>query len=107
MSCVFCKIINKEIPAEIVSEDDEMVVFKDIKPSAPVHLLIVPKKHISSMNEISDRDKGLIGNLFLTARKMAEETSVKNSGYKLIINTGRGGGQVIDHLHIHLQGGWK
>ncbi len=107
MSCVFCEIINKEIPAEIVSEDDEIIVFKDIKPSAPVHLLIVPKKHISSMNEISDEDKGLIGNLFLTARKMAEETGVKDSGYKLIINTGRGGGQVIDHLHIHLHGGWK
>jgi len=105
MDCIFCKIINKEIPAEIVFEDEKIVVFKDIKPKSPVHLLIVPRKHIASVEELEERDKELVGYLFLTAKKMAKEAEINESGYKLSVNVGEGGGQEVFHLHLHLLGG--
>jgi histidine triad (HIT) family protein len=104
MECVFCSIINKKIPAEIVFENESVVVFKDIKPLAPIHLLIVPKKHISSVNEVSFQDRELIGDLFLAAQKAALESGIKD--YKLKINVGEKAGQEVFHLHIHLHGGW-
>ncbi len=107
MDCIFCKIINKEISSEIIFEDEEVVVFKDIKPKSPVHLLIVPKKHIESINEAQEEDKELIGKLFLVARDFAKKTGVSDSGYKLLINVGEGGGQEVFHLHVHLMGGWN
>jgi len=107
MDCIFCKIINKEIPSEIIFEDEEVIVFKDIKPKAPVHLLIVPKKHIESINEAQEEDKKLIGKLFLVARDFAKKMGVSDSGYKLLINVGEGGGQEVFHLHVHLMGGWN
>ncbi len=107
MDCVFCSIIEKKSPAEIVYEDENSIVFKTIKPSAPIHLLVVPKKHISSVNDIQKEDKNLMGDLFLVAQKVAEKFGVKDSGYKLAVNVGRGGGQEIDHLHIHFLGGWQ
>lgn len=103
MECLFCKIAKKEIPSEIVYEDEQFVVFKDINPQAPVHLLIVPKKHIHSVNHIEIEDKTLMGELILTAQKIAREKNIK--GYKLQINVGRDGGQLIDHLHLHLLSG--
>ncbi len=107
MDCIFCKIIRKELPAEFIFENENVVVFKDIKPSAPVHLLIVTKKHIPSVNEINFEDKELVGELFLVAQRVAEESGVKDTGYKLAVNVGEGAGQEVPHLHIHLLGGWE
>ena len=103
MDCIFCKIIKKEAPAEIVFENDQVVAFKDINPKAPIHILIVPKKHIVSINHIEKEDKTLLGELFLAAKKIAKEKNLE--GYKLLINVGRKGGQIIDHLHLHLLSG--
>jgi len=103
MNCIFCKIINKEISSDIVYEDDSVVAIKDINPKAPVHLLIIPKKHIPSVNYLGVEDKTLMGEIILTAKKIAEEKDLK--GYKLVINVGREAGQLIDHLHLHLLSG--
>ena len=100
MDCLFCKIANKEVPAEIVYEDDKVVAFKDIHPKAPLHLLIVPRKHIPSVDHLESKDEELMGELFLVAQKIARGKKLK--GYKLIINVGRPAGQLIDHLHLHL-----
>ena len=105
--CIFCQIANKEAPADIVFEDEEMVAFKDIKPSAPLHFLIVPKRHIQSLAEIDDQDGDLLGQILLRAKKLAEEHNIAASGYKVVINTGQDGGQIVDHLHVHLLGGGK
>jgi len=105
--CLFCKIVNKEAPAEIVYEDKKVVTFKDIYPKAPLHLLVVPKKHIPSVDHLESADKELIGDLFLVAQKIAREQGVAKTGYKLVFNVGKGAGQIIDHLHLHLLGGWK
>ncbi len=107
MDCIFCKIINKEKKAQIIFENDKVLVFKDIKPVAPVHLLIVPKKHIVSINHLEDKDKGIIGELFLVAQKMAYNREISKSGYRLIFNVGPDAGQTVDHLHLHLIGGKK
>jgi histidine triad (HIT) family protein len=106
MECIFCKIVNKELPSEIVYEDDEILAFKDINPKAPVHVLIIPKKHIGSVNELKKEDKDLIGNLVLVAKNMAEKTEINKIGYKLCFNVGKGAGQMVDHVHLHLLGGW-
>ena len=103
--CIFCKIINKEAPADIVYEDNSVIVFKDINPSAPIHLLIVPKKHIISIDHLEEQDRELVGYMFLIAKKIAEEQDISKTGYRLIINVGKGSGQIIDHLHLHLLGG--
>ncbi|PIQ06211.1 MAG: histidine triad nucleotide-binding protein [Candidatus Nealsonbacteria bacterium CG18_big_fil_WC_8_21_14_2_50_37_10] len=103
MDCLFCKIANKKTPTEIVYENDKVVAFKDIHPKAPIHLLIVPKKHITSVDHLEFQDKELVGELILAAQKIAK--GKKLNGYKLIINVGRPAGQVIDHLHLHLLSG--
>ena len=107
MDCLFCKIVNKEAEATIVYEDERFVAFLDKYPKAPLHLLIVPKKHIPSIDHLELQDKELIGELFLIAQKIARAKGVAKTGYKLVFNVGRGGGQVIDHLHLHLLAGWK
>ena len=99
-NCLFCKIINKEVPSDIIYEDEKVIAFKDIHPKAPVHLLIVPKKHIPSVDHLEMEDKTLMGELILTAQKIAREKKLK--GYRLQINVGRPAGQLIDHLHLHL-----
>ena len=106
-NCLFCKIVNKEVPAEIVYEDDKFIAFKDAEPKAPLHLLIVPKKHIPSIDHLELKDKELIGELFLIAQKMAREKGVVSTGYRLIFNVGKDAGQTIEHLHLHLLGGKK
>lgn len=103
MDCLFCKIINKIIPSDIIYESDSVIVFKDIHPKAPVHFLILPKKHILSVDHLKKEDIELMGELILAAQKTAKEKKLE--GYKLIINVGRGGGQLIDHLHLHLLSG--
>ena len=100
MNCIFCNIINKTQPADIIYEDEDFVVFKDIKPSAPVHLLLAPKTHITSVNKLEEKHKELIGDLVLLAKKIAKEQGV-DDGYRLSFNVGRKGGQIIDHLHLH------
>lgn len=105
--CIFCKIINKKAPADVIYEDERIIAFRDINPVAPVHILVVTKKHIPSVDHLELRDKELMGELFIVAQKIARDVSVAKSGYKLSFNVGRGGGQLIDHLHLHLVGGWK
>ncbi len=105
--CLFCKIVNKELPSEFLYEDDDYVVFRDINPHAPVHLLLVPKRHIRSMNDIEEADRDVISGLFMIAKKMAKKEGVNESGYKLLFNVEKGGGQEIFHIHLHLIGGWK
>ncbi len=104
MECIFCKIAKKEISSEMIYEDDDVFVFSDIHPKAPVHLLLIPKVHIQSVAHLEDGHGVLIGKLLLAAKMMAAKKGL--AGYKLIINVGREGGQVVDHLHLHLLGGW-
>jgi histidine triad (HIT) family protein len=105
--CLFCKIANKKMNTEFLYEDDTLIVFKDINPHAPVHLLIVPKKHIRSINDLTDEDKIIVSDMIVAAQKMAVEQNIDKSGYKILFNVEKGGGQVIFHLHMHLLGGWK
>jgi histidine triad (HIT) family protein len=105
--CIFCKIINGEVPTEFVHQDDNLVVFKDINPLAPVHLLVVPKRHIRSINDVTGEDREILAELIMTARDMAERFSVNKSGYRIFFNVEKGGGQVVFHLHMHLIGGWE
>ena len=104
---IFKKIIDREIPADIVYEDERCMVFKDINPVAPVHVLIIPKKEIPSLNDLSAEDQELVGYLFLIAKKVAHQLGIGESGYRTVINCGRDGGQEVPHLHIHLLGGQR
>lgn len=104
MDCLFCKIVNGEIPAKRVYEDDLCVAFSDIAPQAPVHLLIVPRRHIASVSEAEAEDKEMLGHLLWVGAKLAEKQNLAK-GYRLTINTGDEGGQTVDHLHVHLLGG--
>jgi histidine triad (HIT) family protein len=105
MSCIFCKIIRGEIPAKKVFEDEDVLVFYDINPVAPVHVLIIPKKHIARIADITINDAELMGKLMLTARHIAEQLGVAESGFRLVINNGEQANQTVFHLHIHLIGG--
>ncbi len=105
--CLFCNISKGQTATEILFENDTLVVFKDINPHAPVHLLIVPKKHIRSINDLMDDDQPILAEMIMIARDMAATVGVSQSGYKLLFNVEKGGGQVIFHLHLHLIGGWK
>jgi histidine triad (HIT) family protein len=104
--CIFCRIAHGLTDTDILFQTDTLVVFKDINPHAPVHLLIVPKKHIRSVNDLTDADREILSELIMAAKSMAKEHGISNSGYKLLFNVERGGGQVIFHLHLHLIGGW-
>jgi len=104
--CVFCRIIKGESPAEFLYKGKDVVVFKDIRPEAPVHLLVVPTRHIRSVNELSEADKQILGEMFLRAKETAQELGIAARGYRLILNVERGGGQIVFHLHMHLLGGW-
>lgn len=103
--CLFCKIIAKEIPAKIAFEDSEVLAFHDIKPAAPVHVQIIPKKHIARVSELSDDTGGLVSQLVLTANRLARELGVAEPGYRLVINCNPAAGQSVYHLHLHLLGG--
>jgi len=103
MDCIFCKITNKEIFSEIAYEDEDVLAIRDIKPKAAVHILILPKKHITSVNHLDLKDSKIISAVLMAAPKIAEKQGLK--GYKISINVGKEGGQLIDHLHLHLLGG--
>ncbi|HEY2979602.1 MAG TPA: histidine triad nucleotide-binding protein [Anaerolineales bacterium] len=105
--CIFCKIINDQIPATIVYRDEQVTAFRDLNPLATAHILIVPNKHIDSVNTVTPEDEPLLGHLFTVARQLAEQEGFQESGYRLITNTGEHGGQTIFHLHVHLLGGNK
>ena len=105
--CIFCQIAQKEIPADILYEDDEIVAFKDIHPAAPVHLLIIPKKHLASLAAATAEDQALLGQLLVRAKVLAAEQGIAGSGYKVVINCGEDGGQIVGHLHVHLLGGGR
>ena len=103
--CIFCKIANKEINSEILYEDEFVVAFKDLESQAPVHILIVPKKHIASLNELTAADAELLARIVLAAQKLAKDNGIAERGYRLVNNCGIEGGQTIGHLHFHLLGG--
>jgi len=105
--CVFCRIIAGKAPGEIVYSDEQATAFRDIHPVAPVHILIVPNKHIASLNDLTPEDEPLIGHLFTVARQLAQEQGIDGSGYRLIVNTGPHSGQAVFHLHLHLIGGQR
>lgn len=103
--CVFCQIINKEVPADIIFEDNNLIVFKDINPRAPVHLLIATKEHLPAISALETKHIPLLGEMVYRAKLLADEVGVGQSGYKLVFNNGADGGQIIDHVHLHLLGG--
>lgn len=105
--CLFCNIVAGKTDTEFLYTNEALVVFNDIHPHAPVHLLIVPRKHIRSINDLTETDRGVVAELLMTGRQMAAGHHVNRSGYKLLFNVERGGGQMIFHLHLHLLGGWK
>lgn len=106
MSCIFCQIISREQPAEIVYEDDKVIAFFDTQPKAPVHILVVPRKHIPSMKDITDEDSEVLSALLLASKKIAKDKNI-DDGYKLVFNVGKRGGQIVDHVHLHVLGGWE
>lgn len=107
MASIFTKIINKEIPANVVYEDDEVIAFKDIAPVAPVHILVVPKKEIATINDIKEEDSKLIGKVYLTIQKLAKDFGLAENGYRVVSNCNEHGGQTVFHIHFHLIGGEK
>jgi histidine triad (HIT) family protein len=104
-SCIFCKIAAGEIPATIVHKDEQVTAFRDIHPAGPTHVLIIPNRHIASINAVEPADEPLLGHLFVVARKIAETDNIQEDGYRVIVNTGEHGGQTVHHLHMHVIGG--
>ena len=105
MDCIFCKIANKEIPSTVVYEDDDVIAFNDLNPEAPVHILVIPKKHITSLDAASAEDQQLLGKLLLSIQTIARQQGIAENGYRVVNNCGEQGGQTVMHLHFHLMGG--
>lgn len=103
--CLFCKIANGDIPAETVYEDELVIAFRDINPQAPVHMLVVPRKHISTLNELESDDKSLVGHMVVTAQQLAKDNGIDEAGFRLVMNCNAEGGQTVFHIHLHLLGG--
>lgn len=103
--CLFCQIVNKEIKADIVWEDADILAFRDIHPLAPAHILIIPKKHLASVNDLTDGDVELAGKMIIVAKEIAQKIGIEKNGYKLLFRVGRDGGQEVPHIHMHLLGG--
>jgi len=103
--CIFCRIIAKKIPSKIIYEDDLVTAFEDVNPQAPVHTLVVPKKHIPDIHSMTEADRDLVGHLFLTAKKIAEDMGLHSKGYRMVINNGAGAGQTVFHIHLHVLSG--
>lgn len=107
MDCIFCQIADGKVPAEIIYRDEEVIAFPDINPQAPTHLLIIPKRHIPSLTHLSQAESSLIGQMVNIANQLAKREGISESGYRLVINCGEQGGQMVPHLHLHLLGGRK
>lgn len=105
MDCLFCSIAKKEIPSEVVYEDDKVLAFKDISPEAPVHVLIIPKEHYTSALDINDENCAIVGHIYAVASKIARELGVAENGFRIVNNCGKDGGQTVGHIHFHLLGG--
>ena len=105
MDCIFCKIIKGELPTDKVYEDENILAFNDLHPRAPIHQLIVPKKHIATLNDLTEEDTELVGTMVQTARHLAEKANISKSGYRTVFNCNKDGGQEVFHLHLHLIGG--
>ena len=105
MSCLFCKIVRREIPASIVYEDDRVLAFNDINPQAPTHVLLIPKRHIDTLNDLTPDDDQIVGELSRRAAAIAAERGIAASGYRVVFNTNRDAGQTVSHIHLHLLGG--
>ncbi len=103
--CIFCKIINKEIPASIVFEDEKMIAFNDINSQAPIHILLIPREHFASLNDIPEEKKNILSHLLLKARQIAQEKGIAEKGYRIVLNTEKDSGQEVFHIHFHLLGG--
>ncbi|HEY5626515.1 MAG TPA: histidine triad nucleotide-binding protein [Nitrospira sp.] len=103
--CLFCKIVDKHIPAKIVYEDDQTLAFDDINPQAPIHTLVIPKKHVAAVQDCGAQDERLLGQLLLACAKVAKQKGLADNGYRVAVNTGRDGGQTVFHLHFHVMGG--
>ena len=107
MDCTFCQIVAGKIPSDIVYQDEDVIAFRDINPQAPVHLLIIPKRHIPSLAHLSKTESLLIGRMVNTANQLARREGISETGYRLVVNCGEEGGQLVPHLHLHLLGGRK
>ena len=107
MDCIFCQIVAGKITSEILYQDEEVIAFRDINPRAPIHLLIIPKKHIPSLTHLSEAELPLMGHMVNVANQLAKREGISDSGYRLVINCGKEGGQLVPHLHLHLLGGRK
>jgi histidine triad (HIT) family protein len=105
VDCIFCKIANKEIPADLVFEDEDIVAFNDINPQAPVHILLIPKKHYASLNDIPEENKSVLSCILLKARQIAKEKGFAANGYRIVLNTAKDSGQEVYHIHFHLLAG--
>ena len=105
--CIFCKIIKKEIPSSVVYEDNEILAFKDINPVAPIHILVIPKKHIESLVDLKQEDELLIGKIYTVINKIAKQEGIEKNGFRVVVNCGEDGGQEVKHLHFHILGGRK
>ena len=105
MDCIFCKIVAGQIPSDVVYTDDRVIAFRDINPMAPVHLLIIPREHIASLNDITEHETPLVGHMVQVAKQLAKQQGIGTKGYRVVINCGPQGGQVVQHLHMHLLGG--
>jgi histidine triad (HIT) family protein len=105
MDCLFCRIAQQQLPAAILHEDDRVVAFRDISPQAPVHMLVIPKKHVTTINDLQPDDAALVGHMVLTAQKLAKAEGIDESGYRLVMNCNREGGQTVYHIHLHVLGG--
>lgn len=105
MDCIFCQIVAGKVPSEILYQDEEVIAFRDINPQAPIHLVIIPKRHIPSLTHLSEEDSPLMGHMVNIANQLARREGIAESGYRLAINCGKQGGQLVPHLHMHLVGG--
>lgn len=103
--CIFCKIGNGEIPTEFIYEDDDVLAFEDIDPKAPTHLLIIPRRHIATLNDTTEQDSQLLGRIMHIATKLAKQVGIDEAGYRVVMNCNEGGGQAVFHIHLHLLGG--
>ncbi len=104
MSCIFCKIIEGEIPSKKLYEDDKVLAFYDINPGAPVHFLVIPKEHIQSANELTEKNADIVSHIFLVINKLVRELNISETGYRIVNNCGKDGGQTVDHIHFHVLG---
>ena len=105
MDCIFCQIVAGKVPSELLYQDEEIIAFRDINPQTPIHLVIIPKRHIPSLAHLTEADSPLTGHMVSVANQLAKREGIAESGYRLVINCGKEGGQLVPHLHLHLLGG--